>query len=107
MQIFGQPSKTTRVNNLAISFTKENTQQLHHPHDNALVINLSITVFNTRWVLVDNGRSTDIIYYPTFQQIRINKECLLPLETPLVGFGSTKVFPVETTTLLVTIGTYP
>lgn len=38
--------------------------------------------------------------------MRIDKEKLLPLDTPLVRFGSTKVFPVRLIILLVTIGTY-
>ena len=57
----------TRVDNPAISFTEEDAWCLHHPHDDALVINLSIADFNTQWVLVDNGSSADILYYPTFQ----------------------------------------
>jgi len=58
-------------------------------------------------VLVDNGSLADILYYLAFQQMRINKEHLLPSDTLLVGFGGTKVFPVGTITLLVTIRTYP
>ena len=47
VQISGRPPKVTRVDNLAISFTEEDTRRLHHSHDNALVINLSIANFNT------------------------------------------------------------
>ena len=39
--------------------------------------------------------------------MRIDKERLLPLDTLLVRFGSTKVFLVRIIILLVTIGTYP
>ena len=39
--------------------------------------------------------------------MRIDKERLLPSNTPVVGFGSTKGFPVRTIMLPVTIGTYP
>ena len=87
------------VDNLTISFTKDDARWLHHPHNDALVIYLSIANFNTQ--------SVDILYYPAFQQMRIDKEWLLPLDTPLVGFGCTKVFLVGTVTLLVTIDTYP
>ena len=48
VQIFGRPPKMTRVDNPAISFTEEDSRQLHHPHDDTLVINLSIVDFNTR-----------------------------------------------------------
>ena len=107
VQIFGRLTKMTRVDNPTISFTEEDTGQLRHPHDDALVINLSIVDFNTRRVLVDNGSSVDIIYYIVFQQMRIDKEQLLPLDAPLVGFNGTKVFPVGTIALPVTIKTYP
>ena len=55
---------------------------------------------------MDNGSSTNIFYYPAFQLMRIKNEHLLPSNTPLVGFGGTKVFLIETITLPVTIGTY-
>lgn len=95
------------VDNPQISFIEEDIQRLHHPHDDASVITLLIANFNTRWVSVDNGSSADILYYLVFQQMRIDKEWLLPLNTPLVGFDDTKVFPVGSITVLVTIGTYP
>ena len=38
--------------------------------------------------------------------MRINKERLL-LSNTLIRFGSTKVFPIGSIALLVTIGTYP
>ena len=66
VQISKRPLKATKVNNLAIIFSEEDARCLYHPHDDALVISLSITDFNTRWVLVDNGSSTDIFYYPAF-----------------------------------------
>ena len=90
-----------------ISFIKEDAQQLYHPHDNALVINLTIANFNTWWVLLDNRSSADILYYPTFQQMRIDKERLMALDIPLVGFRGTKVMPIRSITLLATSGTYP
>jgi len=37
-------------------------------------------------VLIDNGSSIDILYYPAFQQMRIDKERLIPTNAPLVGF---------------------
>ena len=57
-------------------------------------------------VLVDNGNSADILYYPTFQQMKIDRERLTPTNAPLVGFGGTKVFPLGVITLSVTAGDY-
>ena len=42
-----------------------------------------------------------------FQQIRIDRECLVPTNAPLVGFGGTKVYPLGAITLPITIGDYP
>ena len=95
------------MDDLVISFTKEDARRLHHPHDDALVTNLTIANFNTQWVLVDNGSSANIIYYLAFQQIRIGKERLIPSNVPQIGFGGMKVMPVGSITLPVTIGTYP
>ncbi|XP_075658399.1 uncharacterized protein LOC142628224 [Castanea sativa] len=58
-------------------------------------------------VLVDNNSSANILYYPTFQQIGIGRERLVPTNAPLVGFGGTRVFPFGVVTLAVTIGDYP
>ena len=62
-----------RVDNPIIGFLEEDVQRLHHPHDNAIVVSIRIGDYNIRQVLVDNGSSIDILYYPTFQQIRIEK----------------------------------
>ena len=66
VQIIGRLPKLTRVDDPTISFTKDDARRLYHPHDNAPVISLSIANFNTRWVLIDNRSSADILYYPTF-----------------------------------------
>ena len=39
--------------------------------------------------------------------MRIDRECLVPTNAPLVGFGGTKVYPLGAITLLVTIGDCP
>ena len=57
-------------------------------------------------VLVDNGSSADILYYPVFQQIGIDRARLIPMNAPLVSFEVTRVFPLGAVTLLVTMGNY-
>ena len=59
------------------------------------------------WVLVDNGSSADILYYPAFQQMRIDREQLVLVNAPLVGFGGMRVFPIGAVMLIVTMGDYP
>ena len=55
----------------AITFTDEDAERVHHPHDDAIVITLLIVDYMTRRVLMDNGSSANILYYPTFQQMRL------------------------------------
>ncbi|XP_030938510.1 uncharacterized protein LOC115963586 [Quercus lobata] len=80
-----------QINNHVIGFTKEDGRRLHHPHNDVLVVSIQVRDYNTHRVLVDNGSSIDILYYPTFQQIRIDRERLIPVNAPLVGFGGIKI----------------
>ena len=107
VQLTGYLPKLTRMDDLMFSFTKEDARQVHHPHDDALVINLAIADFNTRRVLVENRFSADILYYPSFQQMRIGRKWLMPSNVPLVSFSGTMVMLVGSIMLPVTIGTYP
>ena len=58
-------------------------------------------------VLVDNGSSADILYYPAFQQMGISKERLIPTNAPLIGFGGIRVLPLGAITLSIVIGDHP
>ena len=50
----------------AITFTSKDVGRIHHPYDDAIVITLLIADYTTRWVLINNGSSVDILYYPAF-----------------------------------------
>ena len=99
--------KMPRVDNPTIEFLEDDTRRLHHPHDDALVIGFQIGDYNMHRVLVDNGSSANILYYPAFQQMRIDKERLTPTNAPLMGFRGTRVFPLGAITLAVRAGYYP
>ena len=95
------------IEKLAISFTDKEAERIHHPHDDAIVITLLIVDYITRRVLVDNGSSADILYYPAFQQMRLGRDQLRLVCSPLIGFGRMKVQLVGTITLPVVVGLYP
>ena len=63
--------------------------------------------FNTRRVLVDNGSSTDIIYIPAFQQLKVDQKRLRPFDSPLVSFSRDKVYPRGIVTLTVIASSHP
>ena len=74
VQLTNSVPKMAQIENPIIGFSEEDARRLHHPHDDALVISIRVGDYNTHRVLVDNGSSADILYYPAFQQIRIDKE---------------------------------
>ena len=84
VKISRRPPKVTREDEPAIIFKNEDARWLHHPHDDAIVIILTIANYTTRRVLIDNGSLVDILYYPAFQQMRINKELIRPVNVPLI-----------------------
>ncbi|XP_075654504.1 uncharacterized protein LOC142624690 [Castanea sativa] len=107
IQMTSSAPKMSRIDNPSIGFLEEDARRLHHPHDDALVVTIQAGDYNIHRVLVDNGSSADILYYPAFQQMGIERERLVPTNTPLVGFGGTRVFPLGVVTLAITIGDYP
>ena len=107
VQLSGRSPRARSTNEQAITFTDEDASRIHHPHNDAIVITLIIADYLTRRVLVDNRSSTNILYYPTFQQMNLERDQLRPVHSPLVGFGGMKVQPVGTIMLPVVVGTYP
>ena len=96
-----------QIDNPIIKFTEEDTRRLHHPYDDAFIVSIRVGDYNIHWVLVNNGSSADILYYPAFQQMRIDKEQLVLTNALLVGFRRTKVYPLGAVTLALTVGDYP
>ena len=74
VQLMGTVPKIAWREGPVIRFSEEDVRRLHHPHDDALVVNIWVGDYNMHRVLVDSCSSADILYYSTFQQMRINKE---------------------------------
>ena len=89
-----------------MSFNKAIARGMKQPHNDPLVIMLTIEGFNTKRILVDNGSSTDIIYLPAFQQLKLDPRRLRSFDSPLVSFSRDTVYPRGIMTLTVTVGTY-
>ena len=105
--VIHRPLKNIRLVDQIISFSEEDARGTHQPHDDALVITMNIVGFTTKRVMVDNGSSADILYLQTYQQMKLDKEKMRPMEAPLVGFTGDKVFLVDIVILSITVGTYP
>ena len=106
VQLTGFVPKIAQRESPIIGFSEEDARCLHHPHDDRLVVSIRVGDYNVHRVLVDNGSSADILYYPAFQQMGIDRARLIPMNALLVGFGGTRVFPLGVVTLSVTVGDY-
>ncbi|XP_075665915.1 uncharacterized protein LOC142635675 [Castanea sativa] len=60
------PSFKRKRTNRDMFFSKEDASGVKQPHEDPLVIMLTIEGFNIRRILVDNGSSADIIYLSAF-----------------------------------------
>ena len=73
VQTTGSIPKIARRESSMIGFSEDDARRLYHPHDDALVVSLRVGDYNVHRMLVDNGSSADILYYPAFQQMGISK----------------------------------
>ena len=83
-----------QINNPIIEFLEKDACRLHHPHDDALIVSIRVGDYNTHRILVDNGSSAGILYYPVFQQMRIDRERLVPTKV-----SQTNGYALRSTTL--------
>ena len=90
-----------------MSFNEVDARGVKQPHNDPLVMLLNIEGFNTKRILVDNGSCADIIYLPTFQQLKLDLRRLRLFDSPLVNFSGDRVYPKGIIMLTVTVGTYP
>ena len=100
------PFKQRRTNQ-DMTFNEEDARGVKQPHNDPLVITLTIEKFNTQRILVDNGSSADIIYLSVFQQLKLDPRRLRPFDSPLVSFSGDRVYPKGIVTLTVTVETHP
>lgn len=60
-------AKCHHIENNDIVFSERDLKGINQPHDDPLVIMLTIKGYNTRRVLVDNRSSADVMYMMAFQ----------------------------------------
>lgn len=63
---------------------------LAHEND-SMVIKVKIHDWSGKWMLIDPGRSTDILYWDAFKGINMNASEFLPFKGILVGFYGEQV----------------
>ena len=88
-----------------LTFSPEDEQGIHYPHDDPLVVTLTIANYAVKQVLIDTGSLSDILFASAFDQLGISRERLRPVAKPLVGFNEASTQPLGMIELPVLIGT--
>ncbi|KAK3002009.1 hypothetical protein RJ639_022183 [Escallonia herrerae] len=100
------PAKRPKVP-ATISFDHTDLEEILTPHDDDLVISLQIDAYVIKRILVDTGSTADILFEEAFSQIKISRERIRPVSSPLYGFTEASA-PVEgVTPLTVVARSYP
>lgn len=73
----------------------------------ALATEVVTNNYLVRKVYIDAESSVDVMYYWTFQKMGLGDQQLMPVRTPLVGFGGHVVHPEGMIVLTITIGKFP
>ena len=74
-----------------IVFTKADLRDVV-PHDNDPIVISLVTVGRTvHRVLVDQGSSADVMFWPTFEKLQLSPDQLRPYEGCLYGFAGDQV----------------
>ena len=90
-----------------IVFSERDVKGVMQPHDDPLIMMLTIEGYNTMRVLVDNGSLADVMYMITFQQMKLDPKCLRPFGSLLVSFSEDRIYPKGIVSLQITTGTHP
>jgi hypothetical protein len=108
-------SRYTRRRNLqvperdaqVIGFSDDDYAGVSLPHTDALVLSLAIANHRIHRILIDTGSSADILYRSAFEEMKIDRNKVIPARHSLVGFTGEQVLPLGSIELPVTAGTYP
>lgn len=79
---------------LGLSFTDSDLEGLQLPHNDPLILTLSIGECEVRRALIDSGSSVDIMFYRAFEQLGRAQQDIIPVSMQLIGLGSLLVWPL-------------
>ncbi|XP_059650744.1 uncharacterized protein LOC132296574 [Cornus florida] len=84
-----------------IRFDRTDLMRVQIPHEDPLVVSLTVTECLVRRVLVDPGSSANIMPRVIFDRLEIKPEKLKSTRNPLLGFDGKRVEPIGTVELVV------
>ena len=84
-----------------IAFTEQDLHTVRLPHQDPFVVKLQVDKAILGRVLIDGGSSADVLFWEAFQKMGLDEQMLVPVESPLVAFDGTRVFPKGIACLMV------
>ena len=98
------PVRYTDWSKMPITFLEQDLQLESYPHTDAMVIKSNIAGWKINRVLIDSKSSADIIFVNAFDQMKLSRNQLQPLDSPLIGFGGKRIDGLGKISLLVFFG---
>ena len=86
-----------------IVFSHVDASQVHHPHEDTLVITTEVSNGLVHRLLVDSESAVNILYWDAYQKIGLRRADFTPTTSPLYRFIRDSVIPKKTIKLLVTL----
>ncbi|KAL0312171.1 UNVERIFIED_CONTAM: hypothetical protein Sradi_5616400 [Sesamum radiatum] len=90
-----------------ITFGSKDLNERQGKQDDPMVVKLDIANFSVHKVLIDNGSSTDIIFWDVIKRMGLEDSKLSPVQTPLIGFRGSEVASMGTIDLPASVGEEP
>ncbi|KAL0439441.1 UNVERIFIED_CONTAM: hypothetical protein Slati_2427100 [Sesamum latifolium] len=90
-----------------IQFGPVDTQGVHLPHIDALVISATIANYIVQRIFMDSGSSVDILFLKVYQQMELGDVPLEPIDTSLYGFAGEVVHFLGQISLPIFLGIEP
>lgn len=69
-----------------INFPEEDVDWIHHPHNDALVVNIKIGSRSVHRVFVENGSLVNILYHATYKKMGLLDKEMTTGATCIYGF---------------------
>ncbi|XP_073153955.1 uncharacterized protein [Henckelia pumila] len=82
-----------------ISFGPEDFRGVVAPHNDALVVTITIENYDVARIFVDSGSSVNVLFKGTLDQMKIEGFELEPISTPLYEFRGHAILPLGQTDL--------
>ncbi|XP_073122517.1 uncharacterized protein [Henckelia pumila] len=107
MEHFKISKKLNLPQDPVISFEPEDLRGVVAPHNDALVVTVTVANYDVARIFVDSGSSVNILFKRTLDQMKLEGCELESISTPLYGFTGHAILPMGQIYLPVSMGSDP